>query len=403
MRILTLAPVWAGGGGLNTFNRELSIGLAEAGHHVTVRLGAPALPHPYVSVQGLDPVPGFDEPQGQLLRADGLPPAVDLVIGNGRQSGGAASYLREHFYPDARVVHIVHVTSRVYTRLKGDSELALQQTDLERQVVDKADLVVGVGPLLTEEAGRLARMCEHPPAVAELVPGIAAVDPAPPAADRPGLKLLMFGRAGNPIKGAAFAAATAGELRRMGLDVTLTVLGVDPASLRSDEFELSKKAGFAVKAKPFTTDPDAIAGEIRAADMVVLPALWEDFGLSAWETVAQGVPLMTGSHTGVGILLTDPGRVPPRLGLPSVVRTLPRADRRESVMAWAWHAYDRLTNLADTRIHAQQLRACLSSTYTWLGCAQTLVGLVEELPTSLQPESSGIRRHPATGLEGLDS
>lgn len=92
-RILTLSTAGEGHSGGVTVNRELSLALAARGHDVTARVSVPSPPDPRVRVQGLDPVPGIPDERGQLLRADGLPRNIDIIIGHGRFTGGAASYL----------------------------------------------------------------------------------------------------------------------------------------------------------------------------------------------------------------------------------------------------------------------------------------------------------------------
>ncbi|MFH8892914.1 hypothetical protein [Streptomyces sp. NPDC017949] len=64
--------------------------LADMGHEVIARVSAPSPSHPRVQVQGLEPVPGVPDERGQLLRADGLPRNIDVIVGHGRFSGGAA-------------------------------------------------------------------------------------------------------------------------------------------------------------------------------------------------------------------------------------------------------------------------------------------------------------------------
>jgi hypothetical protein len=88
MRILTLSTAWEGHSGGVTVNRELSIALAELGHDVTARVSVPSPRHPQVRVQGLDRVPGVTDERGQLLRADGLPRNIDVIVGHGRFTGG---------------------------------------------------------------------------------------------------------------------------------------------------------------------------------------------------------------------------------------------------------------------------------------------------------------------------
>jgi hypothetical protein len=75
--------------------------------------------------------------------------------------------------------------------------------------------------------------------------------------------------------------------------------------------------GISAKVKPFTTDPQELAAELRGADVVLMPSRNEAFGLVAFEAAGHGVPILVGSNSGAGVFLEQ--RVPEHLGKPSVV------------------------------------------------------------------------------------
>src|SRR6266540_3672322 len=106
------------------------------------------------------------------LRTDGLPEDVDILVGHGRFSGAAALYLRDQRYPNARVVHVVHAFTDEDDRWRGDPEQATRHARTERTLISRADLVVAVGPLLADDAARMAQMSERPPPVHEMIPGV---------------------------------------------------------------------------------------------------------------------------------------------------------------------------------------------------------------------------------------
>jgi glycosyltransferase involved in cell wall biosynthesis len=322
LRVLSLADKWYGGGPF-AVNREVSLSLARMGHHVTTRVTTPDARdvHPNVHIQVLEPVPGITDARAQLLRADNLPKEIDVILGHGRFSGGAASYLRDNFYPNAKVVHFMHVTADEMDRGRGNPEQSNAHTRTEQKLVARADLVVGVGPLLTEEGRRLARMCEKPPPVVELKPGMVMETPAVHDPNQRIKNLLVFTRTDDPLKGADIAAETAAELRRRGLQVQLTMLGAMAAEVPAQERALSDIAGFPVRVRSYTKDPREMAAEIRGADLVMHTARWGDYELAPLEVAGYRVPVIVGNHTGVGMDLSDPASVPNGIGDAAVVNT----------------------------------------------------------------------------------
>ncbi|PNG21889.1 glycosyltransferase family 4 protein [Streptomyces cahuitamycinicus] len=381
MRMLTLSTAWAGHSGGVTVNRELSIALAEMGHDVTARVSVPSPPHPRVRVQGLEPVLGVPDERGQLLRADGLPRNVDVIVGHGRFTGGAASYLRDQFYPQAKVVHIVHALTDELDRLRDDPMQATEHANTERLLIGKADVAMGLGPLLTDDAARLARMAPTPTLVAEMPPGVVLGDPPALAPFQTRLNLLLFGRADDPLKGASLAAQAAGRLHAEGIDLQMTVLGAQPAQIRAQERALSDLAQFPVKVKPFTPDRALIEAEIRGADLVLMPSRHEGFGLVATEAAGFGVAVAVASNTGAGMFFSDARRVPEHLGRTCVVQAPPHADDQQLVSLWAQHIKDRLSPdaLTQTRARARELRDFLGQNYTWKHSAQAMDASIAQL------------------------
>ncbi|MFI6575230.1 glycosyltransferase family 4 protein [Nocardiopsis sp. NPDC050513] len=377
-RFLTLATAWVGHSGGVTVNRELSIALAELGHDVYARVSVPSPGHPLVHVQGLDPVPGITDERGQLLRADGLPRNVDVIIGHGRFTGGAASYLREKFYPRARVVHITHALTDELDRLRGDPQQATQHAETERLLISKSDLAVGVGPLLTDDTARLARMCEHPPPVREMIPGVQLGRPAAPDPLQKRVNLLLFGRADDPLKGVDTAVGVLVALRHKGVDAQLTILGAKPGALKAGEEMIRKEFGQNVKLKPFTSDRSVIEAEIRGADLMLMASRHDGFGLTATEAAGYGLPVLVPSNIGAGMFLSDPKKVPPELGLPSVVQ-VPAGAHSAPADVWADRAEALIQDMARTRHRALALREHLGNHFTWKHTAQALTEELNKL------------------------
>jgi hypothetical protein len=225
MRILMVAEGWDfSTGGIATANRELAIGLAEAGHQVYCWLSGPESGSSGVELRwpdGVnDRVPGYDGAamaarQLRLLQPGPLPEAIDMVVGHSRVTGDQAHEIRRRRYPHALEVRIVHNSPEEGERIRtGDGIAADQKARLELDRMIRSDLVVAVGPLIADEAALLAQRAGAAVRIHELIPGVS-VQPVPDyRAGQSRFEVLFFGRADDPIKAGREAAEATAELNR---------------------------------------------------------------------------------------------------------------------------------------------------------------------------------------------
>lgn len=369
--ILTVCREWDSSlGGVSTVNREISIALAEHGHIVAARVAHPSEPHQSVTLAVAQRVIGIDDDRSWLHTPAGLPPAVDIIIGHSRFSGGSAAALRNGLYPNAVMVHFVHAAPEQLARLHNNPDVARRNGDSERALIAGADLVVGVGPLIAEEVRRLARQArQQPPCVHELIPGIVRVE-QPVYSSQPVRRfhMLLYGHANEALKGIENAARITKALRERGWDVQLTVRGAEPERQNHLERDLSDLAGIPVWVKPFAKDPQEVQQDRRGTDLVLVPSPHEAFGLVATEAVGCGIPFLVGSHTGVGMFLSDQARVPPSLAMASIV-----PDTSQNIQLWADRVEAVIRNIGPERQRAAALQDYLTTTYTWKGAAGNLL------------------------------
>lgn len=144
----------------------------------------------------------------------------------------------------------------------------------------------------------------------------------------------------------------------------MTVLGAKPETLQEQESSIRDSTGQPVKLKPFTSDRSVIEAEIRGADLMIMASKHDGFGLTATEAAGVGLPVLVPSNIGVGMFFSDPNRVPPELGLPSVIQVPPIADQAP-VELWAERAEALIKDMPETRSRALQLREHLGKGYTW--------------------------------------
>ncbi|HEX3733412.1 MAG TPA: glycosyltransferase family 4 protein [Mycobacteriales bacterium] len=380
LQVLAVSDYWNSTdftGGVTVLNRALCRALADRDDMaVTCRVGEPGpIRDPLVTIRTMSSIPGVDA-KGQLLRLDGLPRNVDVIVGHSTHSGGAAQYLRDQRYADALSVHLMHTTPAEYARYRGDSELADLKTEQERTLIAGADLVVGVGPLLNQEAARLARStlftAGRQPAIHELIPGMPSDGMVRNlrGIHQTKFNLLMSGRIQDEAKRAETAAAALRLSRAKGHDVHLTVVGVPAKSVRKVEEKLSLLAGNLVKVVPFTGNQHNLAVHIAEADLVVAPAVHEDWGLAPWEALGRRVPTLLSATSGVARFLSDPSRVPPHLG---AVFTVPEPDDvRDRPALWAGRIERFLDNPDAYARLTHELGDLLIPKYTWGRAARKL-------------------------------
>lgn len=306
------------------FNRALAEALADAGHNVIVRIGEDASRYadaqrPNLRILGPRDLPDAPDSRKLLGTADDphdMPDHVDFVIGHTRFSGPDAAATRDARYPDAKLIHFVHMVPEALGRVKADddpSDLAagIKNHAIERALVANADLAVGVGPAIAENVREMveqARAAGGPVAtkdVHELIPGMEFVDRRPRSIEGRPMKVLLFGRADVGQKGAKEAARVVSRLQFEGRPVQLTVRGVPPAQVVYQQRQLANIAKTDVEVRPFTTDRSDLYTDLDDADVMVMTSRAEGFGLTAQEAAGAGVPVVVPSSSGFGRWLGD--------------------------------------------------------------------------------------------------
>ncbi|WP_433592832.1 toxin glutamine deamidase domain-containing protein [Nocardia sp. CA-145437] len=401
-RILLVCTEWdPHKGGVVSVNKNLSEGLAAAGHEVIVRVG-----HPVTGAEGGEGITivgprSFDpavSKQEQLTSNLGdLPADVDAVVGHSRFSGFAAREIRDAMYPDAKLVHVVHMVTDALGRVAEKPELGLEFQSMEKDLVSTADVVVGVGPTLAEEAGRLADMSGNDPVIHEMIPGVPFEEQIPPEVGDGRRKILMFGRADSPQKGALQAAEMIRELNARGVEVDLIVRGVPPDLIDLSRTDLSAVARHHVDVRPFTIDRSEILADMREADVVIMPSRAEGFGLVGLEAAGAGVPVLLPSTSGAGRFIGDVGRFPEHIAEHSVVEQ--GFEEPVAVDRWVDKLQTVLADPEQARARALELQQHLQTqNRTWSTAAEELVNAIDR--HDVLPDSTDLAHQPTSELPG---
>ncbi|MGW6864125.1 glycosyltransferase [Streptomyces sp. NPDC054904] len=383
-----------GEGGVEVFNQELAEALARR-HNVTLFTANPDMPqHEGIQQEvttrppeGVKPRHWIEYLAGQEPTGHGLEdPAsrpYDIIIGHSRFSGPAVAEMRENWYQDARVVHFLHTSPERLPFVKGlplevAREKAAEDTAIERETMARADVVAGVGPLLSEASRGISAEGANIPHSHEVIPGTRVHEPVQhgPVPER--LNLLVMGRVDDPLKGVADAAKAVAMLNEAGTSVHLTVRGVPDEDVERATKELARLSGGNVTVKPRTRDVEELNEDIRGSHAVIMPSKHEGYGMVAPEGLAHGVPVLVNEESGAALFFQDPDRVPAEIGQRCVVPE--PTDGSGRAEAW-FGAIGRLKeDLPQRQADALHLREVLQH-YSWDHAAEALVkATMEQTP-----------------------
>ncbi|WP_405180049.1 glycosyltransferase family 4 protein [Nocardia sp. NBC_01377] len=309
-------------GGISSLNRYLAFGLAETGLEVycvvpsaraeefaDARRGGVELVTP-AGIPGLEPgaALGMTRPL-----ADHLIP--DILIGHGRVTGPQAKALRDSFYPDAFLYHIVHMIPDYLEWSKTDRHIdagtrAESRSDIEEKLGVAANCVAAVGPMLYEWFSSVLAPCESPPPLLRFDPGFDTVENKTrvPSPGRPWI--LMLGRLGDAKpKGLDIAAAAAGWAVHIanGAPRFDFVLRGSPEGQAEELHEAvrgwSQQTSLRVIVRNYTTEIDRLRNDMMRADLALMPSRTEAFGLVGLEAIVTGTPLLATDQSGLAMLL----------------------------------------------------------------------------------------------------
>lgn len=379
-RVLLVSDEWGSSlGGVSTLNRTLSIALAKAGAEVSLLLTK--FEPDEVKEAGRDGVILYSPASvpGILDNAALLSPATyphgyspDLIIGHGRVLGPYAFAVQKNQFPSAKRLHIVHTDAERLEAVKAETtgrspmKRASERRALELELSESAQLVAGIGPLLTETISALLRGSALTPDIFEIAPGLKewgkVANPAYPPRQA---EFLVLGRSDDLRAKGLDIAARATALANDSLtasgerNVTLYVRGVLPEDEKRTRKKLTRWAGTGrVALRPYTTLETELRTDIFKATTVLMPSRHEGFGLSAYEAIGAGVPVLVSEESGVGQLIR-------RLD-PLAPEVLPTSGSEAFVLeSWSDAVVNNTINAVDAFERAAELRALIIASHGW--------------------------------------
>ena len=300
-------------GGVSTFNRELSIQLAK---HPNVEVSvfllccseedkAAAKKHNVHLIKARE-MEGFQ----QIDWLSFLPKKhlVDCVIGHGALLGHQAQGIRhQHECAWIQVVHTAPEELGMYKGYKNPIAKGEKKHETEVKLCEKADLVVAVGPKLTDAFTAYLRGCEKDQDIVTLTPGIfsefANVKQATKETET--FHVLVFGRGDSEDfrqKGYDIAARAIFELKDESKTYKLMFVGAPNGEEEKVKQELIKQGIDCshLTVRCFTEHREQLPKLFCEVDLVIMPSRTEGFGLTALEALSAGLPVLVSGNSGIG-------------------------------------------------------------------------------------------------------
>ena len=314
LKVTLLADEWGSSkGGLSTINRTLAIHLAKL-PNVQVTIIVPqfecgeddkrAAKAHNISIMEVHRRPGFSDPLDWLS----FPPRnldIQVVIGHGAKLGKQAQIIQEsHCCKWVQVVHTEPEELAMYKNYPGAITKGEGKNRAEVELCQLADLVVAVGPKLTEAFSSYLRSSHQD--VFQLMPGtfkeFSDVEHATTRASAK-FKVLTFGRGDFEdfsLKGYDIAAQAIVELK----DSSYRLIFVGAPDGKQDEVaEILCQTGIPrnqLFVRSFLKDKQRLKELFCEVDVAIMPSRTEGFGLTALEAMSAGLPILVSGNSGFG-------------------------------------------------------------------------------------------------------
>lgn len=325
-----------------------------------------------------------------------------LVVGHdvvtGHLAVECASQLRSLLSPESDVKSAVigHMDYSAYAFMKNLSLVEVaERSKKQREIIAAADCAFAVGPLLQHNFASARRTGNRPSSpVRPLLPGAEKIK-LQPHDQRVDLRFFISGRLNSdddPIKNSVLAihALAAAYLKGRELNSKawhargqLFAWGVDPESDEEQIAQLkgigSKDSAFTLHAQPFSDDQLALRERLASCHLALMPSWHEGFGLSGWEAICAGVPLVCSRQSGLAMFLDELKQQFPNISLASVEfvnvngSTSTGDPSDDDVQRLAEVLLDIVNDIEARKQSALELASLLKREFSWKRCASDLL------------------------------
>ena len=310
VKITILGSEWGSSkGGLSTINRELAIQLAKC-PDVDITFFVPKCSekdkneaHSHnVRILKATRRPGFEELEWLIFPPEDL--QIDVIVGHGVKLGRQAQVIRRtHKCKWVQVVHTDPEELGMFKSYANAISTGTEKHNVEVELCEMADFVVGVGPKLTEVFRSYLRWSQKDQTIFNFTPGVfdefTSVEQV--AEERKHCTVLVFGRGDTEdfeLKGFDIAGRALSSLP----DTHLVFVGApdgkhDEIAQRLLQCDLPANR---LKVRSFVESRESLKRLFCEVDLVLMPSRTEGFGLTGLEALSAGLPVLVSKNSGFG-------------------------------------------------------------------------------------------------------
>ena len=378
VQVTLLSGEWGSSkGGLPTFNRLLAIELAKHPElEVTLYVSKCSdKDKRMANNHGITIVKAEKRPGYEPLDCLGFRPherfCIDVVIGHGMKLGKQAQLIKQ-FYPRCVWVQFEHTAPEelaMYKKYSYCISKGEKKHQTEVLLCAMADLVVAVGPKLTEAFRRYLR--PYRKKVFEITPNpsiFQEFDKCEQAKqDGEKFNVLVFGRGDEEdfeLKGYDIAPKAIAELKDPRYH--LYFVGASKGEMEKVAKRLLKHgiSESQLTVRGFIESREMLAKQMCEVDLAIMPSRTEGFGLTALEALSAGLPILVGENSGFAEALKRLEKNP--IASSCIVHSDDGKDWAAAIQAVKKKPRSR--RLQDV----QRLKACFKKTFDWPGQCNSL-------------------------------
>ena len=231
---------------------------------------------------------------------------IDVVLGHGAKLGKQAQIIRESH--SCQWVQVVHTAPEELGMFKNHPRAIAkggEKTTAEVDLCKLANLVVTVGPKLTEAYSAYLRSCEKPQDNMSFTPGTFKEFSTPnhASADSEKFRVLTFGR-GDPedfgLKGYDIAAKAVAELKDNSYHLIFVGAPDGKQEAVAEDLLQNGISKRQLTVRRFLQSKEKLKDCFREVDLCIMPSRTEGFGLTALEALSAGLPILVSGNSGFG-------------------------------------------------------------------------------------------------------
>lgn len=321
-------------------------------------------------------------------------------VGHDIFTGDLANYLKHQYKKSASVV-FHHMDYESYYAIKGDISPSQLVTKFSKQtqILQEADLVIGVGPKLFSSA-----LSKTTKPVFKIIPGIQNIQKWPHKSNK--LSIITFGRydertdrlkqMGLVVQ--AFSEYMNIQAKETAGDFTLKIIGInsreEAASLLTQNISKSNRY-LNILPLPYTESRINLFDLLRKSNISLMLSYHEGFGLAGFEAIAASVPLILSKNSGLYEFLIDftnsnelkdYGIYPIQINS-SVDGSINEIDIKTVVKAIT-EVYD---NIDVYQQNILKLKIKLSEDFTWRNTAKSILSILKSFQKieQIKPDTTG--------------